>query len=197
MASLTKRPRAIDSRPRVFARSVALSVVLAACANGRVPAQSPPTPSARERLAQIRLELEARYLNNAAAFTAKDTAAVYALRAPEFHTETPDGVRHSFADMRAYTQRLLGMIERFDTLTFRIDSLTMRGDTAVAVTFQYSSRWQHVPGTPESERHRVAGAVLQREQWVPSARGWLLWRVDEVRDQGTWIDGVRRPPRTP
>lgn len=177
-------------------------VLLAICASTQAPAARPDPatlPAAEDsgRLARVRRELEVRYAENAAAFMARDTAAVYRLRAPGFHTETPDGRTHSFADMRAYTARLFTMIERFDTLTFRIDSLALRGDTAVAVTFQRSSRVQHLPGTPPAERHRVTAAVLQREQWVPGAAGWLLWRVDRVRDQGLWIDGVLRARQSP
>jgi hypothetical protein len=143
-------------------------------------------------LARIRADLERRYAENAAAFVAKDTAAVYRLRAPGFHTVTPDGRTNSFTDMKAYTVRLFGMIERFDSVAFHIDSLSLRGDTAVAVTFQRTSRLQHLPDTPAEERHRVTSQVVQREQWVPSESGWLLWRVDQVCDQGLWIDGTLR-----
>jgi hypothetical protein len=171
-----------------------LFLLAAGCAHAQTPA-APGAAPAPDRLARVRRELEARYDENARAFIAQDTAAVYALRAADFHTETPDGRTHTFADMRAYTERLFAMIERFDTLTFRIDSLSLRGDTAVAVVFQRSSRLQHLPGTPAGELHRVSAAVIQREQWVRGPTGWLLWRVDQVRDQGLWIDGeLRRRP---
>jgi hypothetical protein len=162
------------------------------CAQAQPPASS---VGGAERQAQARREIEARYAENSAAFMAKDTAAIYRLRAADFHTETPDGRTHSFADMRAYTRRLLGMIERFDTVTFRVDSLTLRGDTAVAIAYQRTDRLQHLPGTPPDERHRVTATVIQREQWVRGESGWLLWRVDQVNDQGLWIDGVLTPRR--
>jgi hypothetical protein len=145
------------------------------------------------REARVRREIEARYAENSAAFKAKDTTAVYVLRADAFHTETPDGLTHSFDDMRAYTRRLFDMIAQFDSIAFRIDSLGFRGDTVVAVAFQYTERLQHLP--PDSALHHVTMSVVQREQWVPSDRGWLLWRVDEIRDQQRWIDGVLQPPR--
>ena len=173
-----------------------LPLVVTLCLAAGCAAAQVATPAAGDaRLARVRRELEARYAENAAAFTAKDTAAVYRLRAPGFHTVGPDGRTNSFADMKAYTVRLFSMIERFDSTTFRIDSLSMRGDTAVAVTYQRTLRRQWLPGTPPEERHRVEAAVIQREQWVPGPDGWLLWRVDEVRDQGLWVDGVprRRP----
>jgi hypothetical protein len=147
------------------------------------------------REARVRRELETRYAENSAAFKAKDTTAIYALRAPGYHTETPDGLTHSSDDMRAYTRRLFEMIAQFDSIGFRIDSLGFRGDTAVVVAYQYTTRSQHLPGTPDSELHHVTASVVQREQWVPSDRGWLLWRVDEIRDQKRWVDGALQPPR--
>ena len=179
-----------------------LIALLAGCtgAPARPPASadtSPTSEAAVERLAVIRRQLETRYAENAAAFVAKDTAAVNRLRAPDYHTVTPDGRAHSAAEMQAYTAGLFTIVERFDSLTFRLDSLTLRGDTAVAVTLQQSTRWQHLPNTPPAERHRVAVAVAQREQWIPSPAGWLLWRVDQVRDQRRWIDGVLQAPRAP
>jgi hypothetical protein len=173
---------------------VALALTLiAACAHAQTDGDV--RPAAGLDTAVVRRELEARYAENTAAFIARDTAAVNRLRAPGYHTVTPDGQTHSFDEMRAYTVRLFQMIERFDSVAFRIDSLALRGDTAVAVTFQRTSRLQHLPGTPDAERHRVVAAVVQREQWVRSPSGWLLWRVDQVRDQGLWVDGVlrRRP----
>lgn len=148
------------------------------------------------REARVRRELEVRYTENSAAFKAKDTTAVYVLRASDFHTQTPDGVTHSFDEMRAYTRRLFEMIAQFDSIAFRIDSLGFRGDTAVVLAFQYTSRLQRLPGVaPDSALHHVTMSVVQREQWAPSDRGWLLWRVDEIRDQERWIDGVLQPPR--
>jgi len=179
-------------------RSAALfaSLVIAtASANGQQRDAQPSSTVVTDRLARVRGELDARYAENSAAFAARDTSRVYHLRAPTFHTQTPDGRTHSFAEMKEYTARLFGMIARFDTITFRIDSLSMRGDTAIAIAYQYTSRLQHLPNTPAAELHRVTAAVIQREQWVPGGSGWLLWRVDQVRDQGLWIDGVlRRQP---
>jgi len=179
-------------RPAALLASI---VIATASAHGQDGATQPSSTVAGDRMARVRSELDARYAENSAAFAVKDTARVYRLRAPTFHTQTPDGRTHSFADMKAYTARLFGMIARFDTITFRIDSLNMQGDTAVAIVYQYTSRLQHLPDTPAAELHRVTAAVIQREQWVPGGSGWLLWRVDQVRDQGLWIDGVlRRQP---
>lgn len=169
---------------RRYARASAIGGLLCCVAAG-----------CESREARVRRELETRYDENSAAFKAKDTTAVYVLRASDFHTETPDGLTHSFDDMRGYTRRLFEMIAQFDTIAFRIDSLGFRGDTAVVLAFQYTGRLQHLPGTPESELHHVTASVVQREQWVPSDRGWLLWRVDEIRDQQRWVDGVLQPPR--
>ena len=78
--------------------------------------------------AAVRAELERRYAENAAAFMKSDLKAIMALRAPDFHTVSPDGVTQDRAAMARYTEGLLNGIKKWNKLTQTIDSLQVVGD---------------------------------------------------------------------
>jgi hypothetical protein len=60
------------------------------------------------------------------------------------------------------------------------------GDTAYASVSQYADREAL---RPDQQYHHVQTWVRQREIWIRSGRTWLMWRVDEVRDQRRVVDG--------
>lgn len=72
-------------------------MTLAACAPARVSRGQDPEAS-------LRVELERRYAENAAAFMRWDLQAIMALRAADFHTVTPQGVTNDRAAMERNTQ---------------------------------------------------------------------------------------------
>ncbi|MFN7949900.1 MAG: DUF4440 domain-containing protein [Blastocatellia bacterium] len=146
----------------------------------------------RDKSKPVRKALEDWYAQNSAAFQQKDVAAVMALRADDFHTVLPDGTTNTRADMQAYTVRLLGMIEEFLTLDFAIGTIDVQGDLASADVTQKTVRRQRLP---DGQIHQVDARAVQRETWKKTADGWKLYRVDNIRDQGIWVDGnlFRRP----
>ena len=77
-----------------------------------------------------RKELEAVYQRNTSAFLGFDVKAVMALRAPDFHTVTPDGTTRDRAAMETYTLGFLNGVKQWNRITFTIDSLRVSGDTA-------------------------------------------------------------------
>jgi hypothetical protein len=88
--------------------------------------------------------------------------------------------------MRDYTIGLLNGIERWNSLTFQIDSLEIFGDEARAIVRQHLDR---IALRPDGKLHRVETWATQREFWLRSPSGWKLRRVDSVRDQRRLIDG--------
>jgi ketosteroid isomerase-like protein len=134
----------------------------------------------------IRLALERRYAENTAAFRRKDLGAVMALRAPDFHTITPDGTVRDRAAMEGYTQGFMNGVREWKAIEFTIDSLRVAGDTAFAIVSQHLDR---MALRPDNQVHHVATWVTQRETWVRHGRGWLLWRVDQLRNQRRFVDG--------
>src|SRR4026207_1782591 len=102
------------------------------------PHPSPATPPVTvDSISQIRSQLEGRHAQNPAAFQRWAPAAVMALRAPDFHTITPDGTVRDRAMMEQYTQGIMNSIKQWNAITFTIDSLRVAGDTAFAIVSQH------------------------------------------------------------
>ena len=139
----------------------------------------------RDKSKPVRKAIEDWYARNIAAFQAKDVAAVMALRTDDFHTITPDGKVNTRADMEARTQRLLAMIDHFISQDFQIGTIEIEGDLASADITQKTVRMQRLP---DGSLHKVEARAVQRETWKKTAGGWKLYRVDNVRDNGIWID---------
>jgi ketosteroid isomerase-like protein len=150
------------------------------CAPGAIPAGIPP------RVAAIRAELEGLYRENHEAYKRGDLQAVMALRAPDFHSITPDGRRHDRAAMESYIAGFMNGVRRWNEATFTIDSLEVRGDTAIAIVSQYLDR---MALRPDNQVHHVQTWVTQRETWIRSDGRWLMWRVDQLRNQRRLVDG--------
>ena len=131
-------------------------------------------------------ELGARYAENEAGFFARDPDRVMLLRHPEFHTITPDGNVSTREQMYRRTREFIGRVERFDSLSETIIELKLAGDTAHAVVDQRTVRQQRFP---DGALHEVRTSVIQRESWIKTPRGWLLWRVDQIQPGQTLVDG--------
>ncbi len=138
----------------------------------------------------IRTALEERYEDNQAAFAALDSSAVMAIRHPEFHTIDDRGVRMNYTDFAARTGHFLSNIVHFDSLSFRIDSLEVRGDTALAMVRQRTARQQRLP---DGTVHLVQTSAYQREWWIKMPPGWMMYRVDRVHHDPLLVDGQPWP----
>ena len=134
----------------------------------------------------VRAELERLYALNTKGFLSHDVPAIMALRAPEFHTVTPDGTRRDRGAVEHYITGLLNGIRKWNRIDFTIDSLTVRNDTAYAIVSQHLDREAL---RPDNKVHHVETWVVQRETWVRIHGKWLMWRVDDLRDQRRRIDG--------
>jgi hypothetical protein len=139
-----------------------------------------------DTVSRIRGELERLYDQNTAAFLRFDLAGVMALRAPDFHSVTPDGVTHDRGAMERYIAGFMNGIRKWNAVTFTIDSLRVVGDTAVAIVAQHVDR---MALRPDNQVHHVQTWVTQRETWVRYGSRWLMWRVDQLRNQRRLVDG--------
>ena len=145
-----------------------------------------PALGAQSSTAEVKAQLKRMYAANAAAFERWDVAAIMALRHPEFHTITPDGRRSDRAAMESYITGILNGIKKWNEAKFTIDSLSLSGDTATAIVRQYIDR---MALRPDNEVHHVQTWVTQRETWLRVGGRWLMWRVDQLRDQRRVVDG--------
>ena len=85
-------------------------------------------------------------------------------------------------------QGIMNGIRKWNQLTLVIDSITVVGDTATAVVWQFLDR---MALRPDNQVHQVQTWVTQRETWLYQGGRWLMWRVDQLRNQRRLID--RRP----
>jgi ketosteroid isomerase-like protein len=134
----------------------------------------------------VRAALERAYQMNIDAFKRGDVAGVMALRAPDFYTITADGTTRDRAAMEQYTIGIINGIKKWNELTLTIDSLTLVGDTAIAIVSQHLDR---MALRPDNQVHHVETWVTQRETWIKSDSKWLMWRVDQLRNQRRLVDG--------
>jgi ketosteroid isomerase-like protein len=136
----------------------------------------------------VRSQIERWYAENTAAYLRKDLAAIMALRTTDFHSITPDGRVNDYDAMKNYIEGLLNGIQKWNDLRFGIDSLyvSSNGDTARAIVKQYVDR---IALRPDNQYHHVQTWVTQRESWVKKNGSWLMWRVDQLRDQRRLVDG--------
>jgi hypothetical protein len=142
--------------------------------------------SAADSLDVVRKELGARYAENEAGFFARDPDRVMRLRHPAFHTITPDGNVSTREQMYERTRAFIARIERFDSLSEEITALTLVRDTAHAIVLQRTVRQQRLN---DGALHEVRTSVVQRESWIRTRAGWLLWRVDQIQPGETLVDG--------
>jgi predicted glycoside hydrolase/deacetylase ChbG (UPF0249 family) len=152
-----------------------------------------PVAAARgtDPVAAVRRALTARYAENEAGFFARDADRVMRLRHPAFHTITPDRRVSTREQMYERTRAFIGRIVKFDSLSETITALSLAGDTAHATVDQRTVRQQRFP---DGLLHQVKTSVVQRESWIRTPEGWLLWRVDEIQPGQTLVDGRAPPP---
>jgi ketosteroid isomerase-like protein len=140
---------------------------------------------ARDKSKPVRKAIQEWYDLNIAAFNAKDVAAIMDLRTDDFHTITPDGKVNTRADMEARTRLFVGRIDHFISQDFRIGTIEVEGDLASAYITQRTVRMQRFP---DGTLHKVEAGAVQRETWKKTDTGWKLYRVDNIRDDGLWVD---------
>jgi ketosteroid isomerase-like protein len=143
-------------------------------------------PSSSLEASAIRQQLERQYELNRQAFLKEDIDAIMALRTDDFHTVGPDNQTRDRAAMRQYTEGLLNGIERWNELTFAIDSLEIVSDEARAIVRQHLDR---MALRPDGKVHHVETWATQREIWIRTPAGWKLRRVDSVHDRRRLVDG--------
>ena len=139
----------------------------------------------RDKSKPVRSAIDAWYELNVEAFMKKDVAAIMALRTEDFHTVSPDGKVNTRADMKAYTERFLGMIDHFISQDIRIGTIEVEGELASAEVTQNTVRMQRLR---DGRLHKVEARAVQRETWKKVEEGWKLYRVDNVRDAGLFVD---------
>jgi hypothetical protein len=147
----------------------------------------------RDKSKPVRRALEKQYAAIAQAYYRDDPTVVLALRTPNFAAILPTGERFDSDQSAAYVRAGFDQVERTLKLSFDIQTLTVRGDTAVAVIHQHWKRLQQKAG----QLRTVETEAVQREWWLNTEVGWRIFLVDDVHP-GVWVvDGKRVDPARP
>ena len=136
--------------------------------------------------ATVRKKLERAYAENSAAYTRGDLLGVMALRDSAFHSVSADGRVQDRAALEHYVQGIMNGVRKWNSMTVTIDSLRVVGDTAFAITDQHLDR---MALRADNQVHHVETWVTQREVWIRRGGRWLMWRVDQLRNQRRLVDG--------
>ena len=147
---------------------------------------SPAAGQDSTRDARVRAELERLYDLNTVAYMRGDLRAVMELKSDAFHAIPANGVLQDRAAMQTYMQGIMNGIRKWNQMTLVIDSLRVVGDTAIAVVWQFLDR---MALRPDNQVHHVQTWVTQRETWLYQGNRWLMWRVDQLRNQRRLVDG--------
>jgi ketosteroid isomerase-like protein len=134
----------------------------------------------------VRRALETWYAANIDAFNRKDVDAIMRLRSDDFHTITPDGTVNSREAMERRTREFVGRIDRFLSQDISIGEIQVDGDIASAYVTQNTKRLQRLQ---DGQLHVVEAGAVQRETWKRTPTGWKLFKVDDIRDNGLFVDG--------
>ena len=173
---------------RWFALSVLLlTSVIASPAQVKVKQKGPETLVV-DKSKPVRRGIERWYESNTAGFRKKDLAAIMALRTEDFHTVTPDGKTNDRAFMEERTKNFLAGIVKWISLKFKIGTIKVDGELAAAYVTQDTVRMQRLP---DGTVHKVQSKAVQRETFRHTPDGWKLYKVDDIKDMGLFVDGKR------
>lgn len=148
---------------------------------------------ARDKSKPVRRALEEQYAKIAEANKNKDLASLLALRTPDFSAKFPNGEIRNSAEMAAYSRALIEQIQPPINVSNTIETLTVRGNEAIAVVHQRFSRMQLKAG----QLRKVETEARQRETWLLTPEGWKLKFVDDVHPGAWYVDGKRVDPGKP
>jgi hypothetical protein len=144
----------------------------------------------RDKSKPVRRALEEQYAKIAEANKNKDLAAELALRTPDFSAKFPNGEIKNSEEMAGYSRVLFEQIQPPIIVSNTIETLTVRGNEAIAVVHQRFSRMQVKAG----RLRKVETEARQRETWVLTPEGWRLKFVDDVHPGAWYVDGKRVDP---
>lgn len=147
----------------------------------------------KDKSKPVRRALEEQYAKIGEASKNKDLAAVLALRTPDFSAKFANGEIKNSEEMAGYSRVLLAQIQPPIVVSNTIETLTVRGNEAIAVVHQRFSRMQVKAG----QLRKVETEARQRETWVLTREGWRLKFVDDVHPGAWYVDGKRVDPSKP
>ncbi len=130
-------------------------------------------------------ELKAAYEKFRKAILSKDLKGMMAICTPDM-TWTESGRTMKQVDMRKQLEAQVKLIQKYDEVTFKLNKVTMKGNTAVVDCDNVIRCTMMMPGTKKPSR--VGSKTRSIDTWVKGKDGWKVKSV-VVKSNDMTMDG--------
>ncbi len=125
----------------------------------------------------IRKELEAAYVRIVDALKKNDPTTFEELLAPDFQVKLINGETHEREWLLNYLRNNANTFKVLK-LSIKIKKLTVRGNEAIVIIEQKSSR---TLSDEQGKPHQLDVGAIQQETWVKTPEGWRLRHNEELK----------------
>ncbi len=137
--------------------------------------------------ADTKSDIQARYTKLEAAMRAKSPTKVMELCSADFKWLDSKGTSMDRKQLEQQIKMQLSAVQKIDTMTNKIEKLTVKGNTVIARTngvFEATLKL-----TPDAKKtSRLKSVSLTDDTWIKTPKGWLLKQVKSIKETVT-LDG--------
>ncbi len=144
-----------------------------------------------ERVEDVRAAIRTQIDKNLTARGARDSAAFWSIFTDDYSYREYDGrILPREEAARSFPQSVAGEVSVSPETKVSIDSLEVRGDTAIVTRNEHFVRSER---GSDSTAHTVVTNVTRRERWVRTSEGWKMQFAEELNEGPTLVDGKPVP----
>ena len=139
------------------------------------------------RADRVRTEIQAQIDKNLKARAERDSVTFWSIFTSDYHYRAYDGqVVTKEEAARGFMQSLNDEVSVRPETRITIDSLEVRGDTAIVYTRQHYNRAQRAA---DSSVQEMITNVTHRESWVRTPQGWKVEYLEEIDEGPFFLNG--------
>ncbi|HEX5031037.1 MAG TPA: DUF4440 domain-containing protein [Candidatus Eisenbacteria bacterium] len=139
------------------------------------------------RVDRARTAIQGQIDKNLKARAERDSATFWSIFTPDYRYRAYDGQVVSREEAaRGFMQSLNDEVDVRPDTKITIDSLSVRGDTAIVYTRQHYARSERAA---DSSVQELVTNVTHRERWVHTAQGWRVQYLEEIDEGPFLLDG--------
>ncbi|HEX6032126.1 MAG TPA: DUF4440 domain-containing protein [Tepidiformaceae bacterium] len=139
------------------------------------------------RVDRVRTAIQGQIDKNLKARAERDSATFWSIFTPDYRYRAYDGQVVSREEAaRGFMQSLNDEVDVRPDTKITIDSLSVRGDTAIVYTRQHYARSERAA---DSSVQELVTNVTHRERWVHTAQGWRVQYLEEIDEGPFLLDG--------
>lgn len=144
---------------------------------------------ARANDAAVRKALVAQYAAMNRGAKSKDLNMMLKPLAPELMVTLPGGKTVNRAQTVVMLKQELAVVSSVQQSTTRIDKLSVKGNTAVAMV---AEQVVGTVATPDGKTHKLNDSTSSRDTWIRTSSGWLMKSSVTLSEHAT-LDGKPVP----